>query len=156
MKIKRAGLNDLPEILELQKKCYIEVGKRYNDFNILPLTQTLKDIENEFSKSIFFKVEEEGLIVGSIRGYKENNSCFIGRLIVKPEFQNKGIGTSLLKEIEGHFEDVPRYELFTGNEDVKNLYLYKKNNYVEFKSVSVNNQLTMVFLEKIKQENNKN
>ncbi len=89
-----------------------------------------------------------------MRGYHEKKTAFIGRLIVKPESQNKGIGTRLMHAIEQRHESADRYELFTGHKSARNLHLYQKLGYDEFKRIPVDESLTMVFLEKYNNDNN--
>ena len=72
------------------------------------------------------------------------------KLIVHPKFQNQGIGTQLLREIENHFNRAKRFELFTGYKSEKNLHLYRKQGFEIFKSEKVNEALTLVFMEKNK------
>jgi len=104
MIIKRAKESDLSEILSLQKKAYQSEAKIYNDFSIPPLLQTLDEIKDEFKKGIFLKAVENEKIIGSVRGNLiDSETCYIGRLIVHPDFQNQGIGTKLMKEIEDKF-----------------------------------------------------
>jgi len=88
-------------------------------------------------------------IVGSVRGYKENGTCFIGRLIVDSKFQNKGFGKLLMNNIEKEFSGCTRLELFTGDKSNKNLYLYNKLGYKEFKRQRINEKLVLIYLEKI-------
>jgi hypothetical protein len=66
------------------------------------------------------------------------------------DFQNKGIGRLLLDAIESTFKDCQRFELFTGFKSQKNLYLYNKLGYKEFKRQIINDNLTMIYLEKIR------
>ncbi len=150
MIIEKAEFKDLENILELQKLCYQENAKRYNDFNIQPLTQTLEELEKDFNAMdhLILKVEDNSKIIGSIRGYAKNNICFIEKVIVHPDYQNKGLGTKLLIEIENKFDYVEKYELYTGYKDEKNLYLYKKSGYIIFKEETINENLKMVFMEK--------
>ena len=129
MEIIKAESGDLAEILELQKLCYQENARRYNDFKMQPLTQTLKDVEAEFRRGVVLKAVESGSIIGSIRAYEEAGACHIGKVIVHPGRQNIGIGTKLIEEIEAAFPDVFQYELFTGYKDEKNIYLYGKLGY---------------------------
>jgi GNAT superfamily N-acetyltransferase len=75
-------------------------------------------------------------------------TCFIGRLIVHPDFQNQGIGTRLLNEIEQTFSQAKRFELFTGNKSERNLYLYQKQGYKPFETEMITEDLRLVFLEK--------
>ena len=88
-------------------------------------------------------------IIGSVRGYEDNNTCYVGRLIVHPAFQNQGYGTKLMAKIESIFKNVERYEIFTGYKDVKNLYLYQKLGYKKFKIEKVNENLFFEYLEKV-------
>jgi ribosomal protein S18 acetylase RimI-like enzyme len=74
--------------------------------------------------------------------------------MVKPDSQNKGIGTRLMQAIEEHFRMADRYELFTGHRNARNLYLYRKLGYREFKRVPVNDLIILVFLEKYRNHNN--
>jgi GNAT superfamily N-acetyltransferase len=140
--------NDLPALLELQKRCYRENALRYNNFQIRPMAQTLPEIENEFARCIFLKSVEASEIIGSIRAYRTDNTCFIVRLFVHPEFQNRGIGSILITAIEQRFGDVDRYELFTGYRDDKNLYLYTKHGYTKFREERHTDGMIFFFLEK--------
>lgn len=148
--ILKASQNDLKTILQLQKDCYMTEAEIYNDYNIPPLQQDLKSLENEFKNTTILKAVLNGEIVGSIRGFVDNETSYIGKLIVKKSFQNKGIGQLLLDSLESTFNDCNRYELFTGARSHKNLYLYNKLGYKEFKRQQITNNLTMVYLEKKK------
>lgn len=69
--------------------------------HIPPLKQTIEEVCDEFKKGTILKeVEDRGDIVGSVRSYLENGTVSIGKLMVYPKMQNKGIGTKLLFEIE--------------------------------------------------------
>ncbi|NMA34147.1 MAG: GNAT family N-acetyltransferase, partial [Clostridiaceae bacterium] len=87
-------------------------------------------------------------IVGSVRAYAADGICYIGKLIVHPDYQNKGIGTALMKYVEDHFKGCERYELFTGHKSEKNLYLYQKLGYGIFRKEKATENLEFVYLEK--------
>ena len=148
--IKRASINDAEEILDLQKVAYVSEAEIYNDFTIPPLHQTISEILSEFNNQAFLKATLEDRIVGAIRSYLKSGTCYIGKLIVHPEHQNRGNGTRLLHGAERLFPDAERYELFTGMKSEKNLYLYGKNGYRIFRSERVSEDLILVFLEKTK------
>jgi len=147
--ILKASKSDLEAILQLQKECYMSEAEiitiiifyHYNRIEI---------IGKWIWKLYDFKCIINGEIVGSVRGFVEDETSYIGRLIVKNDFQNKGIGRQLLDSIESTFKDCNRFELFTGHKSQKNLYLYKKLGYKEFKQEMVNKNLTIIYLEKTK------
>jgi len=146
--IQKAEMDDLEEILALQKLAYQNEAKLNNDFTIPPLTQTMEEIRAEFGQVLFLKVVQDGRIVGSVRAYEKGGTCYIGRLIVHPEYQNRGIGSSLISAIEESF-NCKRFELFTSQRSERNLYLYVKLGYREFKQVALNEKVTLIFLEKL-------
>lgn len=149
LKIVQATIDDLNTILELQKKCYITEAELYNDYNIPPLTQTIDEIKTDFTNGTLFlkgMVNEE--LVASVRGISQNETTYIGRLAVKEEFQNRKIGQILMKEIENRLNKCKRYELFTGHKSEKNIRLYQKLGYSEYKTLLVHENLTLVYLEK--------
>lgn len=125
MEILQATIADAEEILTLQKLAYQSEAERYSNYNIPPLTQTPDEIKDQFRNHIFLKAISEGRTIGTVRAYEENGTCYIGRLAVHPNSQNRGIGTALMKAIEGYFKP-QRFELFVGSRSDKNIYLYKK------------------------------
>lgn len=149
VKIIRATLDDAAEILALQKLAYLSEAQIYNDWNIPPLLQTIEEIRDEFKTHIFLKAVSEHSIIGSVRARIMGNTCHIGRLIVHPEWQNRGIGTRLMTEIEVIYQAVPRFELFTGLHSDKNLYLYRKLGYKDFRRESLSDLVELIYLEKI-------
>lgn len=140
---------DLDFILKLQKLVYLEEGALYNDFSIQPLTQSKDSILTEWEHGTFLKAIVNDTIVGSVRCELKNDICYIGKLIVSPEFQNRGIGGKLLDSIEQLYSDCSFYELFTGFKSSKNILFYQRKGYVIFKEKPINENLTLVFLRKI-------
>ena len=148
MVIEQAQTSDAPVILALQKLAYLSEAEIWQDYTIPPLTQTLEEIELEFQTRTVLKVVLDGRIIGSVRAYLREGTCYIGRLIVHPDFQNRGIGAKLLREIEGRFAQARRYELFTGEKSERNLYFYQKLGYRIFRKEELTDKVTLVFLEK--------
>ncbi len=148
MEIMLADIEDLEHILPLQKLAYQSEAKIYENYSIPPMTQSIKEIRDEFTSHVFLKAVYEKNIIGSVKAYFDDNSCFIGRLIVHPEFQGKGIGTKLMNAIEDHFSEAQRYELFTGTKSIRNICLYKRLGYKPFKEQGVNKSLTLIYMEK--------
>jgi predicted N-acetyltransferase YhbS len=147
MKITKAEKQDLPSILSLQKLAYQSEARLVGDYSIPPMIQTLDGIKEDFNNGVILKAIDDGEIVGSVRMRISENTLHIGRLIVAPLRQNQGIGSALLLASEQLYPDM-RYELFTSDMSEKNLSLYFKNGYTEFKREPLNENVTLVFLEK--------
>ena len=146
--IDKALYEDLEEILALQKLAYKSEAEICNDFGIPPLTQTLEGIRQDYENQSILKMVVDGKIIGSVRAYEKDDVCYIGKLIVHPDQQNKGFGKCLMKEIEECFSDCKKYSLFTGKKSSRNLFLYGKLGYKIIGEEFVNDNLTFVYLEK--------
>jgi ribosomal protein S18 acetylase RimI-like enzyme len=144
-----AEKSDLTEILALQKLAYQSEAELNNDFSIPPLTQTLADMEHEFTEKCILKAIINGNIVGSVRADLIDGTCHIGRVIVHPDRQNCGIGSRLMAAIEAYFSHARRYELFTSERSSRNLYLYQKLGYHTTHKNKLSNRINLIYLEKI-------
>lgn len=148
MKICKATKEDLPQILDLQYLAYQSEAEYLNNYNIPPLKQTLDELEEEFENKIILKaISDENKIIGSVRGNLQDNTVYIGKLMVHPDYRNIGLGSKLLLEIENYFPK-SRYELFTSTQSAHNIRLYEEVGYVAFDQRKVDDKLTFVYLEK--------
>jgi N-acetylglutamate synthase-like GNAT family acetyltransferase len=148
--IRDASEADAAEILEIQKLAFHGQGILYNDFTLPPLVQTMEELIRDFKTQVFLKALYNDKIVGSVRGRTEEDTCLISRLIVLPDYQNKGIGNELMHAIENKFSSVSRYELFTGDKSEKNLALYGKLGYRMYKKKPQSTSVMLIYMEKRK------
>lgn len=150
IKIEAATEQDLDQILQLQKKAFYGQALIYNDFNLPPLIQTIEDLKEEFRLKTIYKVEQDGKIIASIRCYIEDGILYLEKLIVDPDFQNRGIGTKIMTEIETKYSSsVNLYALFTGHKSEKNLHIYHKLGYKEVRQKTIKDDLKLIYLEKV-------
>ena len=146
--IEKAQREDLKEILELQYLAYQSEAKLFCDMEIPPLKQTIEEVYVEFEKGTILKaVDEKGVIIGSVRAYQDDGTVYVGKLMVHPKMQKKGIGTKLLLEMEKEYPML-RYELFTSTRSVDNIRLYEKLGYKIYKEEVVSRELQFVYLQK--------
>lgn len=136
--------------MSVQKLAFHGQGVLYNDFTLPPLVQTLEELARDFKTHAFLKAVYDKKIVGSVRGRTEGDTCFISRLMVHPDYQNKGIGKKLMHAIESAFSGARQYELFTGHKSEKNLALYGMLGYHKYGEKPQGDNVTLVRLEKRK------
>ncbi|SRR6266540_24577 len=148
MIVQQADVKDAEEILTLQKLAYLTEAETYQDFTLPPMTQTLAELVDDFGSHLMLKAVVDGRIIGSVKGGLHNGACHIGRLMVHPDFQGRGIGTLLMAEIEAAFPGVQRFELFTGHRSKGNISLYERLGYRIFTTATVGPLLTLVYMEK--------
>lgn len=75
-------------------------------------------------------------------------SCLVGRLVVRPELWNRGIGRALMDAVEERYGDSCRLELFTGSRSIRNITLYEKLGYVAFRTEDVGDSIQLIYMEK--------
>ena len=146
--IARALEKDLPEILDLQYLAYQSEAALFGSKDIPPLKETLEELTEEFRKGIVLKLlSDDGKIIGSVRSYVKDGTAYIGKLMVHPDYQGKGYGRRLLKEIERCYYN-RRFELFTSTRSVGNIRMYEKAGYAKFAEKAVTDELVFVYMEK--------
>jgi len=146
--IEQAQKSDLKEILKLQYLAYQSEAHLFNDPDIPPLRQTLDELAEEFDRGIILKATaENGAIIGSVRAYCENETAYIGKLMVHPDMQRKGLGSSLLEAIEKECSGC-RYELFTSTRSIGNIRLYERLGYRAFREEKITDEMSFIFMEK--------
>jgi N-acetylglutamate synthase-like GNAT family acetyltransferase len=151
LNIEPAKEQDLEEILALQKLSYRTEAEIYRDCNIQPLTQTIEQMRAEFKSKIILKATKDKKIVGSVRGFIQDKTGFIEKLITHPNFKKQEIGTALLKAIEEGMAEAERFRLFAGYLSVNDFVFYRKRGYLEFEREAIKERLTLVWFEKNRQ-----
>lgn len=129
--IEIASIEDLSEILELQKIAFKPEAIVNGDLEIPPLTQSLDEIKSDYNNGIvFYKYTMDEKIVGSVRTrIDENHNCHIGRLVVHPLYQKKGIGKELMYKAENDNSECEEFLLFTGEKSIYVINFYKSLDY---------------------------
>ncbi len=149
MIIVKAEKEDLQKILNLQYLAYQSEARLFDNQDIPPLKQTLEDVENEYQKGLILKaLDEDKVIIGSVRAFYDDGTVYIGKLMVHPSKQGQGIGTQLLLEMEKQYPK-QRYELFTSTKSEKNIALYRKLGYKIYDEEQVTEELRFVYMEKV-------
>jgi GNAT superfamily N-acetyltransferase len=148
IRVARVAAEDAAALLDLQKRAYESEARRYDDWSLPPLTQTLESLREELATSVALEAVAAGQLAGSVRASERDGTVHVGRLVVAPEHRNRGIGTRLMRAIESAFPDAARFELFTGSRSEDNLRLYQRLGYRLFREQVVSPRLTLVYLEK--------
>jgi GNAT superfamily N-acetyltransferase len=139
---------DAEAIHALQILAYQSEARRYDNWSIPPLVETVDAVREHIERHVVLKALLGDRLAGSVRGVVEDGVCTVGRLIVDPELQQRGIGAALLEAIEARHPGVTAFELFTGDRSEGNLRLYRRHGYVETHRQPVSPEVSLVFLRK--------
>lgn len=147
--IYQANFDDLQEILQLQYLSYQSEASLFGGKDIPPLKQTLDEVIDEYNDGVILKmVNDENIIIGSVRAKEIKGTVYIGKLMVHLDYRRNGYGTRLIKKMEEYFPN-KRYELFTSTRSKDNIRLYQSLGYNIFDRKSINDQLEFVYMEKV-------
>lgn len=148
MSVRVANVADAEQILALQKLAYESEARLYDDWAIPPMTETLDALAASIRNDTVLMSWDGSVITGSVRATFCDAICRIGRLMVHPDYQGRGIGTALLQAIEAHFPGAASFELFTGSRSEGNIRLYRRAGYVVTGARRVSDQVTLVDMSK--------
>lgn len=121
---------DAGEIYTLQRACWLQELEVNPGVEIPALTESLDDVRRGLGEWTVLVVREpaSGRLLGAVRGKVDHRGEWdIGRIMVAPDLQGRGLGRELLELIEEAAPtEVTSYVLFTGAGSAANLRMYKK------------------------------
>jgi len=122
---------DLGELLTLQRACWVQEALANDMLDIPALHESLEDLEASLDEWSWYVVRSAGRLVGAVRGQldtRDGHSHWdIGRVMVAPDLQGRGLGRALLEHIQAVAPaEATSYVLFTGAHSSDNQRMYKK------------------------------
>jgi len=122
---------DAGELLTLQRAAYLPEGRLNGSMSIPPLTETLDELAASLrTAATVLLARAGGRIVGSVRGtLLEDGTWWVGRLMVAPDQQGRGLGSALLRQILGAAPAGAPAGLLTGAASRRNVTLYRRHGF---------------------------
>lgn len=131
--ITLARPSDAGELLTLQRACWVSEARANDTHDIPPLVESVDDVTQGMRDWQTWVVREGGRLVASVRArsHPEDDSTWqIGRLMVAPDLQGRGLGMALLAHAEAQAPSgTAAYWLNTGSDSDRNLRSYRKAGY---------------------------
>lgn len=121
---------DAPELLVLQRCCWVAEAIANDTLDIPPLHETLTHVVAWIGDWTVLTVRDGPRLIGAVRGRLVGDTWEIGRLKVAPDMAGQGLGRRLLAQVERIApQTTAAFELFTGAKSVRNLDLYRRAGY---------------------------
>lgn len=125
---------DAGELFTLQRACWVQEMQANPGVRIPALEETLDDLRRWIGTDTVLVLRSAGRLVGAVRARLHDRPdgpvWDIGRLMVAPDLQGRGLGRLLLERIEAQAPDeATGFELFTGTGSLRNQKLYRKAGY---------------------------
>jgi GNAT superfamily N-acetyltransferase len=131
--LEACRIQDAVLLHEMYQSSFETVRVRYPETIPYENYHSIRDVERALSNSGFtyFKVNVGGKSIGAIHlGLVEfGQICRIRMFFMLPEYQNRGIGSAVLKRAEHALEPVKGWELCVLRDESRNRHFYEKSGY---------------------------
>ncbi|WP_411283245.1 tRNA (guanosine(37)-N1)-methyltransferase TrmD [Lapillicoccus sp.] len=133
LELVTAASADAPELLVLQRACWVPEARANASTDLPPLTETLDEVRASFEQWRTWLVRGGGRLVGSVRGRVSPLDPTVwesGRLMVAPDLQGRGLGRALLAHAEAAAPSgCATWWINTGARSVHNIRMSKRAGY---------------------------
>jgi ribosomal protein S18 acetylase RimI-like enzyme len=128
--LRRASPGDAPELLVLQRCCWVDEAIANDTLDVPALHESLADVRAWLDDWTTWCVRTDGRLVGAVRARQEGSSWEIGRLMVAPDLAGRRLGGWLLRLAEAEAPaGVETFSLFTGSRSTRNIAIYERAGY---------------------------
>jgi tRNA (guanine37-N1)-methyltransferase len=130
LEITLATRADAGELFTLTRACWLQ-EQRANPDKVFPaIEESLEDAVRGIEECTTFVARAAGRMVGSCRGRLAADVWDVGRVMVAPDLQGRGLGPRLLALIEQAAPaEATSYTLVAGARSAANIRMYKKAGY---------------------------
>ncbi len=128
--LRLAVPSDAGELMTLQRACWVQEQLANPGVHIPAFDEDLVAVQDWMRDWTTLVLRVGDRLVGAARARRAGDTWDIGRVMVAPDLQGRGIGRWLLAAIEAAAEPgVTGYALFTGKGSGRNLRMYKRAGY---------------------------
>jgi tRNA (guanine37-N1)-methyltransferase len=134
LEVRLVRPSDAGELYTLQRACWVQELQANPGVTIPALEESYADLQAWIATDTVLVARSAGRLVGAVRARlherEDGVSWDIGRLMVAPDLQGRGLGRQLLERVERLAPDhATGFELFTGAGSLRNQRMYKKAGY---------------------------
>ncbi|MBE8525862.1 GNAT family N-acetyltransferase [Amycolatopsis sp. H6(2020)] len=130
MELTDARPEDVPELLVLQRCCWVQEAILNDTLEIPALHETLEDVHDWTKTWSVWILRQDHRLVGAVRARLDGDRWELGRLMVAPDLAGRGLGRRLLAHAEAQAPaEARRFALFTGARSARNIALYQRAGY---------------------------
>ena len=123
---------DAGELLTLQRACWLQEALVLDTLEVPALHEDLDQVVADLDRWQTWVLRSAGRLVGSVRGqlHEDGTTWVVGRLMVAPDLQGRGLGRWLLERCEEWApEAATSYGLVTGGTSAENQRMYRRAGY---------------------------
>src|SRR5688572_4128151 len=120
-----ATKSDVGELLTVQRACWVQEALANRTLAIPALHESFDDVLASLGSWDTYIVRQDGRLVGSVRGRLNDGEYEVGRLMVVPDLQGRGLGRRLLEHLLRLVPATTPCVLTTGAQSTDNQRMYR-------------------------------
>jgi RimJ/RimL family protein N-acetyltransferase len=148
--IKKTKLDEIEDLLAIQKEVFAEDYVLYNDHDSTPVNETTEKLIENIERFFHFTIWVDNDIIGAIDIRPlDDKRLRLSKLFLRTEYQNKGLGSKIIQLMESEFPLIKDWSLYTPYLNKRNHHFYEKLGYIKIGEVQVTEKLQLFKYEKI-------
>ncbi|KAJ1737252.1 hypothetical protein LPJ72_000664 [Coemansia sp. Benny D160-2] len=124
--IHEANEQELKEAISVRIRVFVDIQK-------FMLENEIDEYDKAALHLVVVDASQDSKVIGTLRVYESEGSLKIGRVVILPEHQGKGLGKKLMMTVEQHIARSPKFGQYThvklGSQCDKRVF-YEKCGYV--------------------------
>jgi ribosomal protein S18 acetylase RimI-like enzyme len=145
LEIRRTLIEEAEEILNIQKEAFLADLEIYKDYETSPATEPIKKLLYKINKNFHYTILINNKIIGGAElRFDSDTECYINRIFMLPEFQNKGLGTKIMNHFDMDFPHIKKWTLCTPHLNFRNHGFYEKLGYKKVGEHNVKEGLNLI------------
>lgn len=161
IKLIPATERDAGLIHSMQCEAFLPLYEKYHDDDTSPVKESIQNVIRKIQKgerkSDYYLIRYQNQTVGAVRATEERNKrngrekdiLWISPIFILPEYQNRGIGYTVIQKLFQLYDHVITWRLYTILQEAGNCHFYEKCGFVKTgKEKKVNDAMTLAGYEK--------
>ncbi|WML44563.1 GNAT family N-acetyltransferase [Neobacillus sp. PS3-40] len=137
-------MDEVEKLLVIQKEVFAEDYALYEDHDSTPVNETAEKLRENIERFFHYTIWLGNDIIGAIDIRPLDDSRLrLSKLFLGTKFQNKGLGSKLIKLIESEFPLIKDWSLYTPYLNKKNHHFYEKLGYIKIGEVQITEKLQL-------------
>ena len=139
---------DIRELYDLQLRAFESEAEMIGSRNVPALMESYEENRDDFDNwTVLVRRDDCGKIIAAVRFREEGDHIEIGRVMVAPEWRNRGIAIGLMTAVE-ELTQAKAFELYTCTDSYININLYEKLGYRTYRIVQGDRDLSFAYMRK--------
>ncbi|MDF2963616.1 MAG: hypothetical protein K0S39_5351 [Paenibacillus sp.] len=144
LSIRRTKPNEAVQLHRIQKEAFQEDLNTYQDFETNPACESIDRLLYKINTYDYYTLFFHSEVIGGAAVRKSADREYrISPMYLSPDYQNKGLGSQILRSLLALYPDARLWTLDTPKQSIRNGHFYEKLGFIPIGEKYINEQLTL-------------